>query len=416
MLISQDTLCRLLLLSASGILFNNILIFRTHGFAVTLPHLLLAMTTGATLLKKHRVDYRLALIFIIMILFEICHAIGSGFMSDSEWQKSFALFAVYGTCFIILTKFNLNRNTLIKCAPWIAKLGIIMGGVGILQFILFGIGVQASIPEGWCVRSLTPIGKLIRHGGYRPAIGFATEPSYYAIGLITLLVCLFFLYNSSLINNKRLYWGSVFILLVGVLCSFSLAGIIILVILLAGLLFFTNRIKKVVFITVIIFSILFGIGQSIGIFDSIASRLQKTIQGLDNSAQIRVVAAIRLLFAESNSFETFMFGAGLGMEDREQSIYFSIYEDTTIRSFNQNSIKIHNIITAIKFFQGWLGIILYGIMLWIILLPLAGKYNTFLPILIFFVLFHFSSGLYLNPVFWSFLALVTLLRRATISN
>ena len=404
------------MLSAIGSIFSDVLLFRWNGFAVTIPHLLLAMTTGMVIFRRKRFDYRLAFIFILMVLVEIIHAIAVGFAMSSEWHKSFAQFIVYGMCFVALTKLKLDRETLAKSAPWAMKLGIFIGGLGVLQFILFRIGVSAYLPEGWRVRSLDILNSSGRYSDFSPAVGLAMEPSYYAIGLVTLLAFLLYLKRFQIINANKLYFISVIMLILGVYFSFSLTGIIISSVLLIQQLFSSRNIIKAIFILAAIISFLWIPGLKIGLIEPIQSRLQRVVQGLDNSALIRVTAATRLLFARSSSLETSVFGTGLGMEDREKQVYLSIYEMTSLAGFNRDEVKIHSIITSIKYFQGLLGLIFYGALLWIILQPLAGKYKAFFPILVLFVLFHFSSGLYLTPIFWSSLALVTLLRRATLAN
>ena len=402
-------------MSAIGSIFSDVLLFRMNGIAVAIPHVLLAVTTGMALFARKRIDYRLAFIFALIVLAEIVHATAVGFVKSVEWQKSFAQFLAYGLCFVALTKLKPDRETLARSAPWAMKLGMVVGGLGVLQFILFRMGVAASLPEGWSVRSLDVSSLSGRYGGISPAVGLAKEPSYYAIGLAALLAYLFFLKRLQVINNKKLYFISVVMLMSGVYLSFSLAGIVISFLLLIQQLYSSRNIIGVLLMIAAIMSILWIPGSQIGLIEPIQSRFQRAAQGLDNSALMRVTAATRLLFARGSRLETSVFGTGMGMEDREKQTYLSVYGMTTRAKFNRDEVEIHNIITIIRFLQGWLGLILYGAMLWVIIKPLAGKYKAFLPMMLFFLLYHFSSGLYLSPIFWSSLALVALLRRAALA-
>jgi len=407
--ISQDTMWRLLLLSALGPMFSNVLIFQMGGFAVTLPHLLLGIAAATVFLKSRRVNSRLALICVVMILIQICHALVSGFVVELEWRNSFAQFVTYTTCFILLTGFKMDHNTSMRAASWTMQLGIFLGGINILQFILFGFGVPAYLPDMWQVRGLDPFGVTYRYGDFRPAFGLATEPSLHALGLVTLLACLLFLRGMGFVPNRRMWILSIITLLGAIVVSFSLTGIIIAGTLILTSLLFLRAARRLAFILFIV-GMAFGIFAG-GIVDPIRSRLQRVSLGADNSAQVRVVGAVRLLFAPSSSFETFVFGTGLGMETRELGVYQGIYSEVSLRSGEWDVIKIHNILTVVKVLQGWIGVVLYIILLWKILQPLTRKFRLYTPLFVLVILYHFTSGYYLVPFFWSMLALMVVLRR-----
>jgi len=411
----QGMVWRLLLLSAIGLIFSDVLLFRVIGFAVTIPHVLLAVTTGMAVFAGRRIEGRIAFFFALIVLAEVLHATAVGFVTSIEWQKSFAQFLAYGLCFIALTKLRPDRETLAGSAPWAMRLGMVVGGLGVLQFILFRMGVAASLPESWRANSLDVSSLSGRYGEVSPAVGLAQEPSYYAIGLAVLLAYLFFLKRLKLITNKKLYFLSVAMLISGVFVSFSLAGIVITSALLIQQLYASRNIIGMLLIMAAIISIIWIPGSQMGLIEPIQSRFQRVIQGLDHSALIRVIAPMRLLFARTGSLETSVFGTGMGMEEREKPIYLSVFETTAQGGIDRDDVEIHNIITIIRFLQGWLGLILYGAMLWIILKPLAGKYQAIAPVLLFFLLYHFSSGLYLSPIFWSLLALMALLRRGALA-
>jgi len=391
-------------------MFNGVLLFRMGSFEVTLPHLLLGVATVSVFVSSRRVNSRLAFICVAMILIQVCHALISGFIVESEWWKSFGQFVTYSTCFILLTGFKIDRNTSIRAASWTAKLGIFLGGISIIQFILFTFDVPAYLPDTWRVSGVfDPFAATYRYGGFSPAMGLATEPSIQALGLVTLLACLLYFGGIGSVSNRRVWILSVITLLGAVVLSFSLTGIV-----LAGALILTSLLFLRVGRRLVLILFMIGIGLGIfggGIVDPIRSRLLIASQGADNSTQIRVVAAFRLLFAPSSSFETFLFGTGLGMEMRDMEVYQAIYSDVSLRSREWDSIKIHNIFTAVRILTGWIGLLLYIILWWKVLRPLTKNFGLYTPLFAFVFISNFASGYYLTPYFWSMMALMVALRR-----
>ena len=124
---ANTTIWLLLLLSALGPIFSDVLLLRLGGFAFTLPHLLLVVATAAVFGDGRRINERFLAIWYTMVMVEIFHALVAGFAADSEWRKSFSQFIAYGGCFVLLTSFRLDRATLRAVAPWTLKLGVLMG-------------------------------------------------------------------------------------------------------------------------------------------------------------------------------------------------------------------------------------------------------------------------------------------------
>lgn len=414
-LLAESVSWRLLLLTALGPAFSDILIYRLGDFAVTLSHLLIALVTVLILQKKSQLRFKLLFPVVMMWFLEIHHAVVVGYVDEIEWLKSFLQMVVYSACFIIIAGFRTNAVVLRKTAPWAMKLGILLGSISILQFALLIFGVKAYVPETWAVRPIDFRDFTFRYGGFAPATGLATEPAHYALGLVTLLVYLLFLNDNAFLRSRWLFWTSFSVLCGGVLVTFSLTGVIITAIILLIWLWIKRKVR-IIFWTIFIIALIIIVGAAIGITDPVQVRLQDVLLGADNSAQVRVIAAVRLLFAMPTSFENFIYGTGLGMEERELSTYLNIYRAVSLRSIIRDEVKIHNILTTIRFFQGWLGLALYSMLLWMILLPKKGRWAAFFPMFVFFILYHFASGLYLSPSFWSLLALIALLRRAQLGQ
>lgn len=414
-LLAKSIAWRLLLLTALGPAFSNILIYRLGDFAVTLSHLLIVLVTVLILQQKSQLRFKLLFPIVMMWLLEIYHAVVVGYVDEIEWLKSFLQMLVYSACFIIVAGFQANAVVLRKTAIWTMKLGILLGGISILQFVLLRFEVLAYIPQSWAVKS-TDFTELIWHyGGFAPAIGLATEPSYYALGLVTLLAYLLFLHDNNFFQEGGLFWVSLSILCGGILVTFSLVGVTMTAMMLLIWLGIQRKVRLIFWVLLII-AVIGIVGANIGIINPIQARLRDALLGADNSARVRVMAAVRLLFAMPTSFENFIYGTGLGMEERGLSTYLNIYREVSLRSIIRDEVKIHNILTTIRFFQGWLGLALYSMLLWMILLPKKGRWAAFFPMFVFFILYHFASGLYLSPSFWSLLALIALLRRTQLGQ
>lgn len=412
--ISQDTMWRLLLLSTLGPMFSGVLLFHMGGFVVGLPHLLLGVAASTVFLNTRRVNSRLVLICVAITSIQIYHALVSGFAVESEWRESFAQFVTYTTCFFLLTGFEMDHKTSMRAASWTMKLGIFLGGISILQFILFMFGVPAYLPDIWQTGMANPFSLRFRVAGFVPAFGFASEPSLHAIGLATLLACLLFFGALGFIPNKQMWILSIITLLGAIVVSLSLTGFVLAGVLILTSILFQRSLRRFVFILLVIGM---GFGMIAGdIVATIQSRLLRVTQGVDNSAQIRIVGAVRLLFTSPSSFETFVFGTGLGMETRELSGYQAIYDEVTLRSLNLSTVKIHNIVTVVKVLQGWIGIVWYIILLWKILQPLTSKFRLYSPLFVFVFLYQFSSGYYLAPFLWPMLALMFVLRRLPLQS
>ncbi len=404
-------LFQLLVLISIGPIYNDVLLYRMGGFPITLEHLFLAVMVIIILLKRRHLSIRFFIPVLWMILLELAHALMFGFATDTRWIQSFAQFSVYAASFVLMTSLKLDHDDLQEMTPWILKCGIFFGGIGIAQFLLMNIaGVHAYLPADWRVKGYIPFGET-RTGGFAPAIGLAMEPSYYAIGLVTLLVCIFSLDNNGCVENRTLWRSAMLFALGGILVSFSLTGILGAVALLLVQFFSLRSIMKRP-LNIVAIILIAMIAVESGITGPIQQRLQKVLRGADNSALVRTVAAIQLLLAPPNDVELFVLGTGLGMEQRNSVQYSRIYREVSLRDLDFSEVKIHNIFTVIKFFQGWVGLLLYSILLWRILLPLAGKWKTCKVLGAFFILYHFSWGMYLSPATWATFALVAILRRS----
>ncbi len=409
---TRKLLSRALFLTALGPLYNDILLFRVAGFAVTPVHLMLVVTVIAALMSPRHVNGPLALIVLSMLLLEVSHALLFGSLFRADWVRSFAQYLVYATAFVLVAGVALEREDLLGIAPWLRRCAVFFSGLGIIQFVLNNSGFALSLPAYLRVKAYDPFAEA-RTGGFVPAQGLAMEPSYYAIGLVMLLALVLFFDTVVPPHHKGLSRAAVLMLLAGIATSFSMTGIIS-----AGLVIFvhlassgpTKRIRNIIMLGVLLLILVAS-----GVVRPIGSRLNSIARGADNSALVRVELAVRVFFAPARDLETFFLGTGLGLEARNADDYFRLYHDVALIAPESDTVRIHNILTALRYLQGWLGVLLYGILMGTMLLVTKGEWRPFAVLLSFLILFHFAVGLYLAPGTWAAFALWAVLRRSQLS-
>ena len=409
-----NVLPKLLMLSAAGLFFGDIAIFSVGGFIVTPYHLLFPLTAAlAVSPSKQPQDSQVALFgfWLFMALTELAHVTWAGYITEPEWLRSFAQFLVYSLSFLVITRKKLRRTELVSLGPWVAKLSIVLSATGIFQYILFIFQIPAYLPDEFRARSgFDPLFST-RYGGFSPAIGFATEPSHYTLALCVLLACLLFFVQIGILKG-RLQRISIAMVMAGVLVSYSISGVIISIALLIFSLIIPGR-KRIFLVSVIGFFL--WLLLTLNFTQPIVERFSIVAEGQDASSMMRVVASIRLLFANSSRLETMLFGTGMGLEAREYETYVQVYTQAIPRYLALREIKVHNIFAVIKFLQGWVGLLIYGIMIWLSLRPAIRAWRLYIPLFVFFFAYQFSTGLYLTPAFWSTYALMTVLWRSDLT-
>ncbi len=413
----RDIMWQFLLLSAIGSMFGDLLLFRVGDFAITFPHFLLLCTVIINIvLVPKAVNRNVTILCISMIVIQVYYAYFLFFLVEREWWNSFIQFIVYTSCLVLLTSARIDGELLPKITLWTMKLGIWLGSLSLIQFVLLQFGLPAYLPDFLRVGSIDPLGDITaRYGGFAPAFGLATEPSLHAMGLATLLGCLLFFGGVMTISNRFMWIISVIVLVGGIVVSFSLTGIIMAGVLLAISVVFQRKVRYLAMV-LILAVVLLGIMQG-NIIEPILSRLQTVSDGEDSSAQVRVQYSIQLLFSQSSSIDLSLLGTGLGMESRELDLYQDVYyQERNLDSGSSDRVTTHNIFATVKLLQGWIGLALYLWLLWEILRPNKDEPRRFIPLLVLTLLFNFASGYYLTPYFWSFNALVFLLRRLPVTK
>jgi O-antigen ligase len=396
-----------LIFTAVGLIYSDVLIFRVAGFAVTLVHLNYLITTLVAIFLIKRINIRIAILAIGFFLLELCHSLMFKLISHPEWQKSFFLLFVYIFFFCLIASVDVDLIAFLKIETLIRILAVAFSGIGIIQFFLFNNRIDFTLPKNLRAMNYDPFAE-IRSGNFIPVNGIASEPSFYATGLVTLLGILIF-FDSYKIVGKKLTFAVSLSVLIGIICSFSASGIIAVCLILFISYFKESNFRK---IKLIILLVTVGCFLMVsGVSEPIKDRFEKIFSGSDNSANIRVESAMRLLFMIPDNVEYFLLGTGLGMEDRDKKSFNRIYNEKRDLNSTIREIKIHNIFTAIRFLQGWLGVVLYTCLLWAALRIPYKKYKKSFVLFTLLAVLHFTSGLYIYPTTWATLGLVTILRK-----
>lgn len=406
---TRELLLKMLILCSIGTLFTDILIFRIGDFGVVLPHVLLGATAFLAVLSRQRFHQGLALTCAVIGLIEILHATLFGFITEAEWLKSFAQYVAYSWACCLLAGLKVDSTNLSKVSPWVSRLSILLGGLGILQFIALRVGMWPRFPFQWGdYNPLYDPRAEMRAGGVAPATGFASEPSLFALGLVCLFALMLFLDRAKVVSNRKLWYVAMVALFGGITVSFSVTGIGTMVILaLAAGLNISHSSKRVLPTLlggVVIASLFAG-----GVFGVLHSRLQGVLAGKDNSAVVRVVVAADLVVTPLSSIETNWFGTGMGMERRELASYARVYEENSLWGNRPSKVRIHNIFATVRFLQGWIGLMFYGVIFWTVVRPMISNMRLAIPLCSLFLLYHFASGYYLTPSFWAMLCLIVVL-------
>ena len=106
-----------------------------------------------------------------------------------------------------------------------------------------------------------------------------------------------------------------------------------------------------------------------------------------------------------------MLGTGVGMERRERGGYRDVYEGLVRRERNWTGLKVHNVLTVVKRWHGWLGLVLYVAFVGEMARPLTRKFGLYVSLFVMLFLYHFACGQYLTPPLWLLLSVIASLRR-----
>ncbi|MCX7789013.1 MAG: hypothetical protein N2378_00090 [Chloroflexaceae bacterium] len=401
----------LLVAAALGQLFNNIALVRiSESFAVTLPLLILGAAAALAFFTPvpRPADDTPVILAVVLLGWQIFVGLALGLVTDREWIQPFGLLVIYALCFASVARLAITADDIGWAVTTAAVMIIVFGSVGIVQFVLLNFfGVVLALPEAFSAVLWNPLIDIYRTGGVLRPAGLSYEPSTFSIALSFALVLLMMLTSVVSSHNRKLVLVSVLVLLSASLLTLSLSGWAIAVPAL-GVSVLNARFRRfaipllIVVTAVVIWSLYAGVSTVV------TDRLDTIVAGEDESANVRVLAALTLLVHPPDNVAHFFTGTGLG----QNAEFAAMMDEVYLRRFGITEPFIHNIFTVVRVTQGWVGIVLHLILLFAVLRPdVRRNREFFLPMFVMMFALHFASGFYLDPTFWSILALLMVLRR-----
>lgn len=271
---------------------------------------------------------------------------------------------------------------------------LIYGVMLTLPFVFYDLGVTAIGLQP--LESISPLFKnatnspISSYFGYYRVKATFTEPSYYAIYLITILYILFELENKK--NRKLIILVTALLLLTLSLTGFILMGLVLLIFLL--------RRKKIAFKYLVI--IIIASVSLTFVVDLIIERIEETIMSVSNSnyggSEGSRANSLFVMFSYlgEQDFVKFLIGEGYGK-----------YDVWLINKFSGDNLigysrgQIFNAFALIGIALGFIGLFLYC--LFFVVLAQSRDYKK--ADIIFHVVIQFSLAFIVSYLFWSVLIL-----------
>jgi hypothetical protein len=413
----------LLALVAVGMLWNNVLLFWIPGFPVTLTT---AMTAGLFVFGignwiGSRYGFsRLILPSSALLLYElVVHGILGNGIGDAQWPRSFALLVMCAGLLVASSRYRISELQLPTLAKWLSWSAYLMGGLGIVQFVVanaFGL-VWNPLPEVIALGGAIAETDASRFGGLFRARGISGEYSYYGMGMVVLAALCFALLSLAPPDRRsRLFRGGALLMaLGGVVASASFAAWGVLAVVVFTYLFanpgIVFRYRKVLGVSLVL-----AIAAGVFVWPFLQDRFMSVLTNPDDSGvNYRLRAGIDLIVAPADDFPSALVGTGVGLDSRNPAVlrtfekYFSAaYLDWVLGG--RTNVVIVNSWAYLVVTMGWIGLALNG---WLLAAVFAGRRSRSfptLPLLALSVGYLFAIGSYLSPEWWASLELIYLLR------
>lgn len=399
----------LLVAAAVGPLFNNLALARFSTFPITIPMLLLAAAAGIAFFTPRRPASDDTTLFLWMLLIGWQFFVGLvlGLTTESEWVNPFMLFCFYTTTFMVASRLPIDRSDIAWAIYTLASLIIIFGGLGVVQFILLNqFRIVPALPAEISAVPWNPAIDIYRTDGVLRPAGLSYEPATYSISLSFALVLMMLLTSLFRFQNRKLLLVSGLFLLSGSLLALSLSGwaVAIPALLISAL---NAKFRRITIPVIIVVMAVVIVVFYAGFASVVTGRLNDIAAGQDESANVRVLAALALLVHPVHDLAHFFTGNGLG----QNSAFAALMDEVYLQKFGIAETNIHNIFTIVRVTQGWAGIVLHMLLLLAVMRPDFQQNRAFyVPMFVTIIALHFSSGFYLDPAFWAILALIAVLR------
>jgi hypothetical protein len=430
-----------LLILSTGLTIDNLLLFDLIGYPVRPTLLVLFVFFFLVLiswLRKPSYPKKVYLVVFpaVLFLYEFfVHGVLSFKLTEPQWIHSFTLFTLSLGLVIVSSPLRISQNqlpTLSKLTSWLSYL---VGGVGIIQFIIANI--QGTpwylLPEWLRLRQDFASGELAkqRFGSLVRGVGLSSEPSYYGTGMVVIAtLCLTFLYLVPQRGMARWFqFGALLVALIAIIITVSgatwgLAIIVLLGWLIGGIRWDRLKIKikriklskrQRVFIKRGLFSIFFVcLIASFFIFPFLSKRIDSVQQGSDNSANLRVLLALNLIIQPGETILGSIFGVGIGLQHHSVRLYEEYHnvapgyaQEYLTKS---EEVSLWNGYAYVAITMGWVGL---GLVILLLMRLIASKNHTPIPFSHLYALIIFyptTQGIFLSSEWWGLIGFVAILQ------
>lgn len=407
----------ILFFSATGMLYGNIVFGRLGTYPLSLPFIftilfyLLSVPSWFKRGPKLKISFCFFALLLVLYQFIIHGWILEG-VSDSEWIRSFSLLVLYAGLLIISWPLELAKQYLPTAARTIVWTLVIMGGLGIIQFLSANtIGLQIQlIPESLALRSLDLAQDSQRFGGIIRAVGFAYEPSFYGTGMVVSLVLylVFLDWFSEVLDVTRFHRLALVCGFGGVIVSFSLAawGVLGVVLILRQIL---RARPREIMRGVVVFLIL-----SLIILPLWSSLSTRWTVGNDYSLIHRIWSSIELIVDPGEDLISSLLGTGIGLENNSykvRQIFIQNLGIDVVQHFETEgiSLDIVNGISYISVSSGWIGLLITVALIFSVFSFSLRVIRANIYIVALLFGYFFTNARYLWPEWWFLLLAITIM-------
>jgi hypothetical protein len=402
----------LLVLCTLGHFYNGFALFGLGGLAITLPFIFLvgAAAIGWFSSRSHPANDWPLFILLLLVVWQVVNAIIMGFAGEIEWLKSFGQLAFYTTCFGFANRIEISKKHVERMIPIIIAIMIVFGSLGIIECIMLNnLNMDPILLPELRISAYDPSSDIWRTDGFKRTAVFSIEPSTYSMALSVAGVLCIFCCRIVAFRHRILLIIAGLLLIGGSSVSLSPSGWLVGIGTLIVVALSVGRFRRIFLPIFLMVFFIISFIYSTQLLPVITERIDSIFSGNDTSTNVRILAALQLMFRSPTGLADFAVGYGLGMEESYRPVMSAFYS----QFYSQFSTNINNIFTVIQITQGWGGMAIHITGLLVLIYPFKNKDKSlYLPLFAMFFLLHFASGFYIDPIFWGQFALISILRNA----
>lgn len=405
-----------------GLLWSNVLIFRLSGFPVTVTTLLVLGLWGYGIfdwLRPGLERHRLLLPASTILLYEfVIHGVAYQAIGNAEWVRSFALLSMSAGLIVVSSRLVISEMQLNRLATIVSWTALLMGGLGLAQFLLaniFGF-ILIPLPASLAVGGATVETDALRFAGLYRSRGISSEFSYYGVGMVVLTtLCVTFYFLVPPIRKRKTFRRFALLLaLSGVLTSVSFTAIGMLFAVLLSYIAIIPRMaarhRNVLFAGLLVIAATLML-----IAPFLQGRFSRVLANQDNAALYRISAPLALFVTPADNFAASLVGTGVGLDSRSRAVennFAQFFSPEQIAQLvdGRAGLVLVNGWAYLLITMGWLGILLNSWLIWTVFQGKKKPSFLGLPLLVLLLSYFFGVGSYLSPEWWAMVTLVAVLR------